>query len=134
MSADELHKLVGVPRDYLSKILGKLTAAGLLNSEKGHGGGFKLSSPPSTITFRRILDAVGFSFDPDHCAFGYGSCNSQNPCPLHEAFSKLNNQFIEWATTTTLADVNKTASGLARLKGAQTIPTTDSRLRKKRTN
>lgn len=116
ISASELNQLVGVPRDYLSKILRKLVTAGLLIGEKGHGGGFKLASPPSTISFQKILDATGFTFDPDHCAFGWGDCDAQSPCPLHKTFSQLNRQFAQWASTTTLADVDQATHMISRMK------------------
>ncbi len=121
ISADDLHSLVGVPRDYLSKILRKLVAARLLVAEKGHGGGFRLASPPSSVTFQKIFDAVGYSMDADHCAYGWGRCNAQDPCPLHETFNALNRQFVQWAKTTTLADVNQTSAAQMKMKAFSTL-------------
>lgn len=119
ITAEDLHEIIGVPRDYLSKILRRLSTAGLLRAEKGHGGGFRLSSPPSSISFLKILEAIGFSFNPNHCAFGWGSCNPTLPCPLHDTFSKLNAQFFQWASSTTLADVSHTTEVVARLRAAR---------------
>lgn len=134
ISAEELHKLVGGPRDYLSKILRKLTSCGLLQAEKGHGGGFKLTSPPSSISFLKVFNALGLSFDPDHCAFGWGRCNPGNPCPLHKAFSALNGQVIQWASSTTLADVNHTAEMITRLRTSALSQARRERAQKKRSS
>ena len=114
VSSEELHKFVGVPRSFLSKVLRKLVAAGLLQGERGRSGGFKLALQPSKISFLQIVEAAGFSIEPDQCAFGWGKCNTKSPCPLHEAFNKMNQRFVEWASKTTLADVNDTSNLLAR--------------------
>ena len=38
--AKVLSKAAGIPQHYLSKIMKKLVEAGLIKSQKGHGGGF----------------------------------------------------------------------------------------------
>lgn len=103
--AKDLSKQTGIPSHYLSKILRRLVVAGLLSSRKGHGGGFKLARPLQYIRFLDILLAVGYRTDPDRCSFGWGNCSATHPCPLHNAWSRLNNDFLEWAANTTLKDV-----------------------------
>ncbi|MBI5494498.1 MAG: Rrf2 family transcriptional regulator [Deltaproteobacteria bacterium] len=103
----------GIPNHYLSKILRKLVAAGLLDSGRGHHGGFRLAHPPGAITFRAILAALDEECDPDRCAFGWGRCNARNPCLLHPAFNELNSLTCHWADRFTLADL------LAQRRGAR---------------
>jgi Rrf2 family iron-sulfur cluster assembly transcriptional regulator len=112
INAEKLSQLVNVPKDYLSKVLQKLTASGLLLGEKGHGGGFKLSKDASEITFLEILHATGYSLDPEHCISGWGKCKSYDPCPLHETFSRLNKAVYSWAVNTTLNEIDKTRPSL----------------------
>ncbi len=116
LNADQLSQLTGVPRSYISKVLQKLTSAKLLVGEKGHGGGFKLARPPSTITFSQILEASGFTIDPDHCISGWVSCNLKNPCPLHSSFSRLKKTFFDWASKTSLSEVSSSAAVREQLK------------------
>ncbi len=130
ISASELNELVTVPRDYLSKILRKLVAAGLLIGEKGHGGGFRLASPPSTISYLKIFEATGFILKPEHCAFGWGGCDSEHPCPLHNTFSELNRQLSNWAATTTLADIEPATHFLTRMKNIAPPVTRQAEVRK----
>lgn len=40
------------------RVLGKLREAGLLNSEKGHAGGWKLARPPQQITLADVYLAL----------------------------------------------------------------------------
>ena len=44
--ADELAKALGVPRNYLSKTLHRLTRERILASSRGKGGGFRLATDP----------------------------------------------------------------------------------------
>lgn len=94
-----------VPVHYLSKVLRRLVAAGLLESQKGHGGGFTLKRAAEQIRFADVLDAMGEAPVEGHCAFGWGNCDSKRPCPLHPAWTVLNGALQDWASKTTLADV-----------------------------
>lgn len=106
--AQDMSKESGIPAHYLSKILRRMVLAGLLESRKGHGGGFELARPPEQILFKDILaavDAYPSPGTPEHCAFGWGNCDPAHPCPLHIPWSRLHDSFHEWASTTTLAEV-----------------------------
>ena len=108
MRAEDLAPLTGVPRRYLSKILGRLTAAGLLSSEKGPGGGFALARSPEEIRFVDVLRAVDFEPAADHCLYGWESCDEERPCPLHPLWSDLKKAIEDWAERCTLADLRRT--------------------------
>jgi Rrf2 family protein len=103
--AKDLSKGSGIPPHYLSKILRRLVLASLLVSQKGQGGGFVLARPPREIRFIDILAAVDSYPSEGRCAFGWGTCNEANPCPLHETWTALNEAIRDWASNTTLADV-----------------------------
>ncbi len=116
----ELSTATGIPSHYLSKILRRMVVSGLLNSRKGHGGGFSLARPPAQITFCDILDAVDAAPTSGRCAFGWGRCDDANPCPLHHSWSRISSEFHHWAVTGTLADVVNLPD--ARLKRRLTDP------------
>ncbi len=59
-----------VPMNYLSKVLQQLTRAGLIQSQRGLGGGFRLVLPPEVTTVYDVVHAV----DPVQRITG---------CPLH---------------------------------------------------
>src|SRR5512141_2257051 len=52
---DDIARVMGCPRNYLSKTLHLLTRAGVLRSERGPKGGFRLASPPDRITLARVV-------------------------------------------------------------------------------
>lgn len=103
--AKDLAPLAGVPQPYLSKILRRLTAAGLLTSQKGHHGGFSLARAPGEIRFLDVLRAVDFEPTTDHCVFGWDNCDQDNPCPLHPEWAELKESIGRWARSRTLADL-----------------------------
>jgi Rrf2 family cysteine metabolism transcriptional repressor len=105
MRSVDLAERTGVPEAYLAKILHRLVACGLLQGRKGHHGGFRLARAPERIRFYDVLRALDSLPSPNQCAFGWARCSSAKPCPLHGAWSELNETFLEWARTTTLADI-----------------------------
>lgn len=114
--ARDLSLETGIPSNYLSKILRRLVLAGILESRRGPGGGFQLARPPKRVSFRDVLLAVDAYPEDDHCAFGWGSCSPRRPCPLHEPWSRLSEEFRHWACSTTLADLSH---GLRRQGGTR---------------
>ncbi len=105
MPAKALSEATGVPQHYLSKIMKKLVEAGLVTSQKGHGGGFALATPKKKTHYLDILVASGYEPHPNRCVFGWGECGSKSPCPLHDSWVDLNEAFKKWAMNKTLSDV-----------------------------
>jgi FeS assembly SUF system regulator len=58
LSASELAQETGVPLPTAQKLMGRLAAAGLLDSARGVGGGFTLARPGSEISLADIIEAV----------------------------------------------------------------------------
>jgi len=105
--ASDLSLATGIPNHYLSKVLRRLVLANLLNSQKGQGGGFCLARPPEDISFIEILAAVDAYPAEQRCAFGWGQCDSEDPCPLHDSWSYLKDQIRDWAAGTSLKEISK---------------------------
>lgn len=105
LRAQDLYRDTGVPRQYLSKIMRRLVLADLVDSKKGHGGGFRLRQSAEDTPIESILAAVDASLDEAVCAFGWGSCSGDQPCPLHPVWERFQVCFRAWAVDNTLADV-----------------------------
>ena len=102
--ARDLAKAVDIPAAFLSKIMRRLTASGLVDSRKGHHGGFVLAKPPGDIRFMDILRSVDFEPTADHCLFGLENCDANHPCPLHTEWGILKGQIENWARSHTLGE------------------------------
>lgn len=57
-SAGELAAETGLPAPTVQKLVSRLTAAGLLRSVRGAGGGLQLARPAAAITLADIVEAV----------------------------------------------------------------------------
>ena len=110
INARDLAGKTRVPVHYLNKIMNRLVDAGLVTSAKGHGGGFRLARLPSRISYLDILKVMGYNFEARQCVFGWDACRNDRPCPMHESWSKANENFVDWARRTTLASLRRTPS------------------------
>lgn len=95
-----------IPAQYLSKILSNLVRAGLLESVRGLGGGFRLSRTPNEISLFDILEPFeSFLVDQRPCPFGHRMCSDDDPCHGHDRWRKLRESFRRYLRHTTVRDV-----------------------------
>lgn len=72
------------------KILGKLSAAGIVNSFKGNGGGYELAVAPSAISLKDVIGAVDGPYALSRC-LGEGACNrdAAGSCAFRQVFDRV---------------------------------------------
>ena len=58
VNATSLAGETGVPLPTAQKLVSRLSAAGLIESTRGTGGGFRLSRPPSAISLADVIESV----------------------------------------------------------------------------
>ena len=104
----ELSKLTGIPANYLAKILNQLSKQGIVDSQKGWGGGFELRE----VALGKPLAEVLLIFDgsektePVDCVFGLPTCDCENPCPLHEKWEHIRLSYSDMIKTTRISDLS----------------------------
>lgn len=108
LTSREIADRANVPPAFLAKVLRRLVQANILDGQKGHHGGFRLSRPASSIRVLDVLEAVDVDLTHDSCAFGYSACDAASPCPLHEMYGALKQMCRTWARANTLADIDPT--------------------------
>lgn len=104
-SADRLHRELKIPKKYLQRLLTKLSKSGIISSTRGKYGGYRFSKRTDRITMADIIHAVEGFRTESRCFFGFSVCILNEPCPMHDAWSRLQRQTVEVLTTTTLADI-----------------------------
>ena len=82
VSASQLAEETGLPAPTVQKVVSQLTAAGLLRSTRGVGGGLKLARPAAAITLADIVEAVEGPIALTSC-----SENGRHDCTLEQACS-----------------------------------------------
>lgn len=96
---------LGIPAPFLGKCLQPLVACGILESQRGRGGGFRLLFPPDEVTLYQIVDAQEHLDRARRCVLGQAECTDERGCPLHDYWKATSNQFIDRLRTTSLADL-----------------------------
>ena len=104
---DEIAEKLTVPRYFLAKIMNKLAKEGVLDSDKGHKGGFSINDKTPTTSLFKLVKITGDSDIFDSCALRLRKCNANNPCPLHHEIAILRNQWQKLLVETTVNDLLK---------------------------
>jgi Rrf2 family protein len=58
MRAEQLATAQGIPQNFLENILGELRHAGIVRSQRGPEGGFRLAKPADQVTIADVIRAV----------------------------------------------------------------------------
>ena len=90
---------IEAPEQFTAKILQNFTRNGLLHSGKGRGGGFFFEQGEEQLTIHAIIQIMEGNNYFNQCLFGFNFCDEKHPCPLHEDFIKI------WEDFKTLAKV-----------------------------
>ena len=106
VSGKSVAKDAGIPEQYLSKVLGDLVRAGVLEGSRGRHGGFKLSRAPQTIHLQEVLAP----FEPTltnrrQCPFGNAACSDEFPCAGHDRWKTVREAYKGFLCETTIYDV-----------------------------
>lgn len=88
-SASELAAETGLPAPTVQKLVSKLSAAGLLRSTRGAGGGLQLARPAAAISVADIVEAVEGPIALTACIDG-GTCVVDHDCSVRSHWPVIN--------------------------------------------
>ena len=89
VSAGELAQETRLPVPTVQKLVSRLTAAGLLRSVRGAGGGLQLARPAAAITLVEIIEAVEGPIALTTCVEG-GECSADAECRVRPHWPQVN--------------------------------------------
>ncbi|EJX03468.1 Transcriptional regulator, Rrf2 [gut metagenome] len=89
---------------YLEQIFCKLRRAGLVDSVRGPGGGYRLKIPASALSVASIIAAVEENLDATQCR-GDGTCSGGASCLTHHLWEQLNTITQKFLDSVTLDDI-----------------------------
>ncbi|HCF25209.1 MULTISPECIES: SUF system Fe-S cluster assembly regulator [unclassified Novosphingobium] len=91
VSATQLAEETGLPAPTVQKLVSRLTAAGLLRSARGAGGGLKLARPAAAITLADIIEAVEGPIALTACVDnGKHDCGMEQACSVKPHWPVVN--------------------------------------------
>jgi Rrf2 family transcriptional regulator, nitric oxide-sensitive transcriptional repressor len=103
-TTDQIAAATLVPRAYLSKVLQSLIKAGLVQSQRGLGGGIALGKPAEKLTILEVVNAVEPLQRIRTCPLGL-TAHGVHLCPLHSRLDRALATVEEALGGTTLAEV-----------------------------
>jgi len=109
VSAEDIAKKLEIPKEFISKILQKLTDSGMVASKKGKSGGFYLAKKASLIKLMDIVEAIDGLAVFESCVMGFKNCSPNHPCPVHGKWGKLRAEAYEMLSSETLAELKDKA-------------------------
>jgi Rrf2 family protein len=119
----------GVPPSLLEQIMAQLRGAGIVRSERGPKGGYRLNHSPEEITLERVVRLFQGPLAPIACATRSEPepCVVEVGCTLRDTWREVRDATIAILERTTFAELARKASGVWI---QHTIPVRPSRSRR----
>jgi Rrf2 family cysteine metabolism transcriptional repressor len=113
MKLEELARRTAAPQSVLEQVMPIMRSAGIVRSERGPAGGYRLNKEPEEITLERVARLFQGQLAP----IGYATRRNPDPAPkfvadsLREAWGEVRDATIDILERTTFADLAKRAGG-----------------------
>lgn len=105
--ASSIAKKIDAPANYLGKILQSLASRGLIISQKGKGGGFRLERSPRKISLFDVITAIEDTAKWSKCFLGRKQCLDSSPCHVHDQWKHVKEMNIKFLENINLYDLGR---------------------------
>jgi Rrf2 family protein len=105
VSANALHDILGIRKQYLRRILTELAKNGFIKSSRGRHGGFEFARDPGRIYIYEVIDAIEGFTSFEGCLLGVKDCNQSPQCAMHSIWSDAKEMMLRTFRTTTLSNL-----------------------------
>jgi Rrf2 family protein len=104
-SAKDIADAYAIPLPLLSKILQKLARGGLLISEQGTHGGYRLARGAKEITTLDVIRAIDGPIILTKCFTDHPGCDQTALCPVREPLRKVHEGILGLLGNISMADL-----------------------------
>jgi Rrf2 family transcriptional regulator, nitric oxide-sensitive transcriptional repressor len=101
-----------ISRNHLDKVVQRMSAAGLVETSRGRGGGVRLARDPSGITVGDVIRAMEDDFAVVECLGPARYCRVAGVCGARSVFAKALDSYFAVLDHATLDDVAANDLGL----------------------
>lgn len=113
VSARAIASVYGVPLPLLMNILKDLARSGIVTSERGSKGGYKLKIDPAMLSLADVIHSIEGPVNLTNCLTDQppadlSKCSLRGECPIHRPLRKVHQRLHELLATVTLADLTAT--------------------------
>ncbi len=105
-SAKDIADAYRIPLPLLSKILQKLARTGLLLSEQGTNGGYRLARDPHEITALEVIRTIDGPIILTHCFTEHAECDQSDLCPVREPLRKVHEGILQLLSSISISDMS----------------------------
>jgi Rrf2 family protein len=114
----EIAEFINASEHTVGKLLQILVREQIINSAKGPTGGFYISTKQKNQSIINIIDAIDGKEVFDQCGLGLSKCSATHPCPIHNDYKIIRDQFKTMCRQKKVSDLCETVNdGLAYLMG-----------------
>jgi len=109
-----LVQLSEAPESFLSKVLQRMVAKGLISSRRGGGGGFELAAPTDQVSVLTVVEAIDGPIHLNLCVPGASGCERSLACAVHPVWVEARAALVKVlgnATMARLARKRRSAQG-----------------------
>jgi len=100
----------GIPEPTVAKVLKTLSARGLVASQRGARGGYRLMRPLAAIPVSDVIAAVDGPIALTACVEASAvECETRGLCPMHGRWEPVNEAIQQALASITLADMQEAA-------------------------
>ncbi|RMF11746.1 MAG: Rrf2 family transcriptional regulator [Candidatus Dadabacteria bacterium] len=103
VSLRELSASASVPRSYLAKVMRQLVRGGIVNSDAGSTGGYRLAASPDALSLRRVYEVVEGNFQTVTCDAS-GRCDLLDDCTQVAVWNEIEEEILGVLDRRSLAD------------------------------
>ncbi len=103
--SESIARKISAPANYLGKLLQQLSSRGVVHSQKGFGGGFRLGKAPGQIPLYDVAQSTENIDEWTNCAFGFGKCSEGSPCLVHSRWKVVCQTHLNFLKETTIKDL-----------------------------
>lgn len=98
---------IKAPQNYLGKVLQNLSYAGIVISQKGLGGGFRLKKSPEEISLYEVVEQIDNIDSWTGCPLNFKKCSDSHPCAAHYRVKSVRGAYTNFLKTLSIADLAK---------------------------
>lgn len=112
LKAHDLAEAVCSTPAYIPQVVGALVKAGWVRSDPGPSGGYSLVVSLDDISVLAVIEAVDGPTDDGTCVVAGDACNSNEPCVLHEAWTRARLDLMRTLAAMPLSSIGLGATGV----------------------
>ncbi len=103
-SGERLAEGIGTTREFLPQVMAPLVKRNWVKSTRGPSGGYELAVGLREVTVLDLIETVEGATDRGQCVLSGSACDADEPCALHDAWSRARDALLAELGSISLAD------------------------------